>query len=149
MKSRNVVEFADHISRRRVIGTAAATLAFLLVQMVARPVFRGDAYADSGLRAYMWPLNTALLLLLLLPIGGYIWGRRVRDLVNDEVSRNNSRTATAGAFWLAMITSLFVYVVPWGRALSAREALYLVVTSATAFALLAFAWLESRALRDG
>jgi hypothetical protein len=149
MKPANAVEFAHHLSRRRVIGTAAATIAFLLVQLVGRPVFRTDAYAGSGLRAYLWPLNAALLLLLLLPIGGYIWGRRVRDLVNDEVSRGNSRTATAGAFWLAMITSLLLYVVPWGSALSGREALYLVVTSSTAFALLFFAWLESRALRDG
>jgi putative transcriptional regulator len=110
MEARNAVEFADRIARRRVIGTTAATVAFLAVQLVARPVFRSDGYAATGPRSYMWALNAGVLLLLLLPIGGYVWGRRVRELVNDEVSRRNSRTATAGAFWLAMITALAVYV---------------------------------------
>jgi hypothetical protein len=149
MEARNAVEFADRIARRRVVGTTAATVAFLAVQLVARPVFRSDGYAASGPRSYMWALNAGVLLLLLLPIGGYVWGRRVRELVNDEVSRRNSRTATAGAFWLAMITALAVYVLPTVRDISAREAAYLIVTPATAFALLTFAWLESRALRDG
>ena len=149
MESRNAVEFADRIARRRVIGTTAATLAFLAVQLVARPVFRSDGYAATGPRSYMWALNAAVLLLFLLPIGGYVFGRRVRELVNDEVSRRNSRTGSAGAFWQAMITALAVYVLPTVRDISAREAAYLVVTPATAFALLTFAWLESRALRDG
>jgi hypothetical protein len=143
------VELADRIARRRVTGMTAATVAFLAVQIVARPVFRSDAYAASGLRSYLWAVNAGALLLLLLPIGGYVWGRRVRELVNDEVSRQNSRRATAAAFWLAMIIGLGIYVLPAIRGVSAREAAYLVVTPATAFALLAFAWLESRALRDG
>lgn len=149
MEAPNAVEFADRIARRRVIGTTTATVAFLAVQLVARPVFRSDGYAASGPRSYMWAINAAALLLLLLPIGGYVWGRRVRELVNDDISRQNSRTAAAGAFWLAMIIALTVYALPSARALSAREAAYLVVTPATAFALLAFSWLESRALRDG
>ena len=104
MEARNAVEFADRIARRRVIGTSAAIVAFLAVQLVARPVFRGDGYAATGPRSYMWALNAGALLLLPLST--------VRDI-------------------------------------SARDAAYLFVTPATAFALLAFAWLESRALRDG
>lgn len=149
MDSHHEIEIADRIARRRVIGTVLATLAFLVAQVVARPVFRSDGYGSSGWRAYAWPFNAGLLLLLLLPVGGYVWGRRVRALVNDEVSRNNSRTATAAAFWLAMFMGLVVYVLPPSVGLTAREAAYLVVTPASGFALLAFAWLESRALRDG
>ena len=40
-------------------------------------------------------------------------------------------------------------MLPPSVGLTAREAAYLVVTPASGFALLAFAWLESRALRDG
>jgi hypothetical protein len=149
MKSQNVVEFADHISRRRAVGTAVAALVFLGVQLVARPVFRSDGYAATGPRSYMWALNAALLLMLLLPAAGMIWGRRVRELVNDEVARANSRRAVAGGFWIAMIIALAVYTLPAGRVLSAREVAWLVVTPATGFALLAFSWLESRAHRDG
>ncbi|HKG95521.1 MAG TPA: hypothetical protein VKA84_26655 [Gemmatimonadaceae bacterium] len=149
MKPQNVVEFADQLSRRRALGIALATVAFLGVQLVARPVFRSDGYGASGPRAYMWALNAAALLLLLLPAGGFIWGRRVRELVNDEVSRANARTGAAAGFWMAMAAALAVYAVAASRALSAREAAYVVVTPATAVALLAFAWLESRAHRDG
>ena len=149
MKPQNVVEFADRISRKRALGTALATIVFLAIQLVARPVLRTDGYGASGPRAYMWALNAALLALLLLPAGGFIWGRRVRALVNDEVSRNNSRTAAAAGFWAAMVIALGLYALPASRGLTAREAIYLVATPTTGIALLAFAWLESRAHRDG
>ena len=149
MNPQNVVELADRISRRRAVGTALATLAFLLIQSVSRPVFRDDGWGASGWRAYAWALNAALLLVLLLPAGGLVWGQRVRDLVNDEVARANSRTAAAAGFWVALLIALAVYVLPASRGLSAREAVYLIVTPTTGIALLAFSWLESRAHRDG
>jgi hypothetical protein len=149
MSPQNVVEFADRISRRRALGTALATIVFLAIQVVVRPVFRTDGYAASGPRAYMWALNAALLLLLLLPAGGFVWGRRVRTLVNDEVSRNNSRTAMAAGFWVAMAIALGLYALPASRGFNAREAIYLIATPTTGVALLAFAWLESRAHRGG
>ena len=148
MMSQNPIELADRISRRRALGTALATIVFLGIQIVARPVFRSDGYAASGPRAYMWALNAGALLLLLLPAGGWIWGRRVRELVNDDVSRHNSRTAAAAGFWVAMATALAVYALSVSRGLSAREAAWLVVTPATGVALLAFSWLESRAHRE-
>jgi hypothetical protein len=125
-----------------------ATLVFVGVQLVARPVFRSDGYGASGPRAYMWALNAGLLLLLLLPSAGWIWGRRVRELVNDEVSHSNSRSAAGAGFAVAMIVALAVYALAPHLGLSAREAAYLVVTPATTCALLTFAWLESRAHRD-
>src|SRR5688572_27317813 len=100
MKSQNDVEIADQLSRRRAIGIAFAAIAFLAIQLVARPVFRADGFAEAGPRSYMWAINAAVLLLLLLPFGPYIRGPRVRALVHDEVSRNNSRAATTAGFWL-------------------------------------------------
>jgi hypothetical protein len=148
MKSQNVVEFADRISRKRALATGLAALAFLLVQTVARPVLRSDGYGASGPRAYAWALNAALLLLLLLPLGGFVWGRRVRTLVNDEISRAHARTAAAIGFWVAMFTGLVLYAVAVQQPLSGRAVAYLVVTPATGLTLLAFAWLEARAHRD-
>lgn len=150
MTSQNPVELADRISRRRALGNTLATLAFLGVQLVARPVFRDDGYGAAGPRAYMWALNAGALLLLLLPAAGFIWGQRVRTLVNDEIARANARTGAAAGFWVAMVIALGVYALSAsGRALSAREATYLVVTPAVACALLTFSWLEARAHRDG
>ena len=148
-KSRNTVEFADALSRRRAIGTAAAVLVFLGIQTVARPVFRDVGYGVGEPRAYMWALNAALLLILILPVGGFIFGRRVRQLVNDEVSRSNARAAASAAFWVAMIIALGTYALPVSSGWSAREAIYLIVTPAVGVALLAFAWLESRAHGNG
>ena len=149
MNDTRVVDFAHTVSRRRVLGTTLATVAFLGVQLVARPVLRSDGYGATGWRAYAWAFNAFLLLLLLLPIGGLKWGPRVRALVNDEVSRANSRDGATWGFAAAMLIALAVYI--WGPALglSTRDGVYLVVTPTTAIALLRFAWLESRALRDG
>jgi len=149
MKSHDAIEMADRLSRRRALGVALATVSFLVIEIVVRPVFRSDGYAASGWRAYAWPFNAALLLALLLPLGGLFWGRQVRALVNDDVSRTNARVAAAGGFWLAMVIALGLYILPWSRVLTAREAIFLIVTPATGAALLAFAWLESRAHRDG
>lgn len=149
MSPENAVDLAHQLSRRRARGTAVATAVFLAIQVVIPPVFRSDGAAASGPRTWMWALNAAVLLLLLMPVGGYIFGRQVRALVNDEVSRHNSRTAAAAGFWVAMAIALLVFTFPAGRSWSAAEALYWVVTPTVGVALLAFAWLEARALRDG
>ena len=149
MTSENAIDLADRLSRRRARGTAAATAVFLAIQVVAPPVFLTDGVVAPGPRGYMWAVNAAVLLLLLLPVGGYIFGRQVRALVNDDVSRHNSRTAAAAGFWVAMAVALGMYAFPAGRSLSAAEALYYVVTPTVGVALLGFAWLESRAHRDG
>ena len=147
--TRDPVEFADRISRRRALGITLATLAFLGVQFVARPVFRSDGYTDSGVRAYTWAINAGLLLMLMLPIGGFVWGRRVRQLINDDVSRANARAAAAAGFWIAMPLALALYALSVTRPLSGREVAYLVVTPTTVAVMLVFAWLERRAYTHG
>jgi hypothetical protein len=148
MSPENVVDVADRISRKRALGTALAAGAFLVVQIIVHPVFRSE-HGATGIRAYMWAINAAALLLFLLPLGGVAWGRRVRALVNDDISRDHARIGEVVGFWTAMIVALGLYVLPVGQHLTAREATYLVVTPATGVALLVFAWLESRAHRDG
>ena len=149
MPPRNDIEFADRLSRKRPWGILVATGYFLLLQLVVRPVFAGPAGYASAPRVYAWAVNAAVLLLLLLPITGFVWGARVRGLVHDEISRDHSRTACAAGFWVAMATALATYVLPAAQALTAREGAYVVVTASTGVALLSFAWLELRAHRDG
>ncbi len=148
MQSQSPVEIADHLSRRRPVGIAIATAVFLLIQLVAPPFFAGASQTLSVPRASFWAVNAVILLALLATRGGLIYRRRVRALVNDEITRNNHRTALVVGYWVAMTVALGVFVAAGLRGLTAREALYLVVTPSIAATLFLFSWLERRTLGD-
>ena len=97
----------------------------------------------------MGTLDAVVLLIMLMPARGFMFGHRIRELVNDEISRTHSRTAAASGFWTAMVMGLAVYALPMARSLSASEATYLIVTLATGVSPLVFAGLDARARRDG
>ena len=147
MDSRSPVEIADQFSRRRVTLIAVATLVFLGIQVIAGPfwgVSRGTPYiAQLG-----WAINAFALLLMLAIGSGLLRNRRVRALVDDEVSRHNREMGIIAGYWLAMATAMGLYVATAFRTFTAREALYLVVTPSVGVALLTFCYLEWRAHRD-
>ena len=149
MSSRNDVEFADRISRRRYAGTIGAALAFFGVQIITRPVFGGESIQLEGFRRFLWAINAVGLLLLTLPIGGWFFGRRIRTLVNDEISRGHARTAAAAGMWVAVLIAVIILLIPAGQQLSGRETSYLIVSPVAVFVPVYFAWLEARAHRDG
>lgn len=148
MQSRTPVEIADRVSRKRAVGVAAAALVFLLVQIVVHPFFSGP---DTGRRARtdIWAINAVVLLFLLATGGGLLNRREIRVLVNDEVSRSHYKTAVVAGFWVAMTTAMGLYLLPAFRDLTARGTAYVIVTASISVALLAFAFLEYRAHRDG
>jgi hypothetical protein len=147
MDSRSPVEIADQFSRRRVTLIAVATLVFLGIQVIAGPfwgITRGTPYiAQLG-----WAINAFFLLLMLAIGSGLLRNRRVRALVDDEVSRHNREMGIIAGYWLAMATAMGLYVATAFRTFTAREALYLVVTPSVGVALLTFCYLEWRAHRD-
>ena len=96
----------------------------------------------------MWAINAAALLLLLTGRGGFGFGKEVRELVNDEVSRANYKTAVSIGFWVAMIIAMTLYVLAADPKHTAREAVYYIVTPSVAVALLTASWLELRAHRN-
>jgi hypothetical protein len=148
MQSQSPVEIADHLSRRRPIGIAIATTVFLLIQLVAPPFFNGGDQGSS-LRITFWAVNALVLLALLATRGGLIYRRRVRTLVNDDITRNNHRTALVAGYWIAMMVALGVFVAAGRGELTAREAVYLIVTPSVVATLFLFSYLERRALLDG
>ena len=139
---------ADRISRMRPTLFAFCGAYFGLLQLALHPYF--DRLSDPALqwRAYAWVLNAVLILAILAMGGGFLNRSAISRLVNDEVSRLNSRRATNGGFWIAMATAIAIYLLPSERSLTARQSIYVIVSVATTFALLAFAWLEHRANRD-
>ena len=148
MTNKSMIEIADRKSRQRAILFGAATLIFLGVQVMVRPVVGAtDAY-QQGWRAYSWAFNIALLLMCLGGGGGIFNPARLRALINDEVAQLNYRRACSFGFWVSMLTGLSVYVVPALTTLNARETTYLVVTLGASAAMLLFSWLEYRAHAD-
>lgn len=148
MQSRTPVEIADQYSRKRAAGVAAAAIVFLAIQLVARPFFLSGPETAHPVQIDLWAVNAAVLLLLLATGGGLLNSRRIRSLVNDEVSRANHRTAVLAGYWVAMTTAMGLYVFPRFASLTVRAAVYVVVTPSIVVALLAFAYLEHRAHRD-
>jgi protein-S-isoprenylcysteine O-methyltransferase Ste14 len=146
--SRTPVEIADEVSRKRSIIFAVAAIAFLLIQVVARPYFLHAGAQVSDVQRTMWAVNAGVLLLCLATGGGLLNSSQIRMLVNDEVSRANYRKAVTAGFWVAMIAALGLYAVN-PPDLTARQAVYLIVTASVAASCLGFAWLEHRAHRDG
>jgi hypothetical protein len=149
MKTMNDVEIADRMSRRRAVVVGVAAFAFVAFQFVDNPFFfvsdRGTTQAVA--RRVLWAAYTGILLLG-LATGGGLLKRRIRALVDDEVSRSNYRTASTAGFWTAMGVAMMVYLYGGYDLYTGQEAIYLIVTPAVAAALLAFAFLEMRALRS-
>ena len=142
------VEIADKVSRKRAFAVAIAAGVFLMIQIVTRPVFNSEPDTAHLSRLIMWALNAAALLLLLYTGGGLMQKREIRALVNDEITRANSRSAVSVGYWIAMSIAMGLYALAGYRNLTAREAIYLIVTPSVGIALLAFSWLELRAHRD-
>ena len=149
MQSRSPVELADRVSRKRAIGVAIAAGVFLMIQVVTRPAFTGEPETARHLsRAIMWAVNAAALLLLLFTGGGLMQKKEIRALVNDEVTRTHCRSAVAVGYWISMIIAMGLYAFAGAGDITAREAIYLIVTPSVCLALLVFSWLELRAHRD-
>ena len=144
MQSSTPVEIADQYSRKRTAIMAAAALAFLGIHGAMRPFF----YASQPRTIDWWAITAAVLLGVLATGGGLLNPARIRALVNDDVSRENGRTAVGAGYWVAMAAAMGLYLVPGAERFTAREAVYVVVTASLGVALLAFSYLEHRAHRD-
>jgi hypothetical protein len=139
---------ADRISRLRPRLFALCGAYFGMLQLALHPYF--DRLSDPALhwRAYAWVLNAVLILTILAMGGGLLNRSAISKLVNDEVSRLNSRRAITWGFWTAMAAAFTIYLLPVDRIPTARQSIYIIVSVATTVAMLGFAWLEHRANRD-
>jgi len=146
METRRDVEKADAMSRKRPILLFAATIIFLFVQFFTRPMS-----AESPRHAaIMWAINALLLMAMLVTRlqGGLLNRKEVRDLINDDVSREHHRSAIAAGFWVAMAAAMGLFFLDAGTTYTARDGAYFIVTASVGAAILTFCYLEFRAHRD-
>jgi hypothetical protein len=147
MVDKQIVDLADHYSRKRATLAVAAAVMFLGVQFLTGPRAFGEGTA--GTRIDWWAINAVALLAVLATGGGIANGRAVRALVHDEISRGHLRTAVLAGYWIAMGLGLFLYLAPWFQGFTARQAIFVIITGSLVVSLLTFAGLERRALADG
>lgn len=143
------VEIADRYSRKRAVIVAVGALAFLAIHVALGPFFAdGLGTARHATVGTMWAVNAIVLLAVLATGGGLLNSAQIRSLVNDEVSQSNYKTSVVAAYWVAMTAAMGLYIVPRFQAITARDAVYVIVTSSLGVALLTFSYLEYRAHRD-
>lgn len=142
-------ELAERLTRRRARILPVMAVIFIAGQGVyfsdaAQPMRAVDATKISA-----WLVWALALLLLLATGGGLIRSKKVRALLNDDVTRDHRLRAIAAGFWVAMAGCVVVYVLSAFEPMTAREGIHLVLTMGVGAALMRFGMLERRALRDG
>lgn len=148
MANENVTAQAERLSRRRARMLPFMAIVFLTQQAT---FFSGG---DRGERAVdhvhiaAWLVLSAVLLLALVTGGGWIYPRAVRDLANDEVTRAHRSAAFQYGFLASMAGCIGLYVFDLFEPLSGRDAVHFILTIGIFAALIRFAMLERRALKD-
>jgi hypothetical protein len=140
-------EEAERLSRKRarmmpILGMLLFTLqgSFLAADPARRAVDWGTTIC--------WLLLAAVMLAFLVSGGFWLKPRRVRDLMNDDVTRANRASALTLGFAVAMVAAMALFAIDTyapGEA-TTREALHIVVSLGLFAALVRFGLLERRAL---
>jgi len=143
------IDTADRLSRRRAKLLPALAILFLSGQVIYALGPHGASPSVDQLKVAAWLLWAAALLFLLATGGGPFRSREVRALMDDETTREHRGRAYAVGFWIAVATSMGIYLLTAFDGVKPREALHIIVTAAIAGALLTFGYLEHRAHRDG
>ena len=139
------VEKAERLGRSRARIFAVQAVLFLSWQ----GLYFGGGAADRvrtvhEVKISAW-LVTAILLLFLLASGGMlIRGRKVRGLLNDELTRSHRARACVFGFWTAMASAILLYAIDMVEPLTARDTIHIIMSASIGAGLIAFSVLERR-----
>jgi hypothetical protein len=137
---------AERLSRRRA-RMLPALASLLIIQQAA--YFAGqsgriDRWVDwVGLGT--WALLSVVILMAIVTGGFWLRSAPVRALLDDEGTRAARADAAKLGFMLAILAAIGLHVLSAFEAVSAREALQLVISIGLITALIRFAFLERRA----
>jgi hypothetical protein len=110
----------------------------------------GDPLRTVGaVKISAWLVWALLLLFILATGGGLIRHRRLRGLLNDELTRQNRTRGFVAGFWASAVACVGLYLVGMFEPLSGREAIHIVLSAAIGTALLKFAILERGTATEG
>ncbi len=143
------IDTADRLSRRRARLLPVLAILFMSGQAIYALGPHGASRSVDQLKVAAWLLWATILLFLLATGGGPFRSREVRALLNDETTREHRGRAYAVGFWIAVATSMGIYLLTAFDGVKPRESIHVIVTAAIAGALLTFGFLEHRAHRGG
>ena len=151
MNARSVSERADYLSKRRARMLPVLAIIFLSQQATFFSTMNSPApHSAYAVKISAWLVLSIVLLAALSTKGFWLQPREVRDLIDDENTRANRNEAMRWGFQFAMAAAIAVYAVTlFDVALSARDAVHIVMTIGLAVALIRWGVLEKRAHRDG
>jgi hypothetical protein len=138
------VEEAERLGRRRASMLIAMT-ALLAVQQGA---FYSQTAADRAVdyvRIGAWVVLVSVLLAALLTGGLWFKSRAIRALMDDEVTLANRASAVKLAFATSMGMAIVLFVLAPLFAVTAREAIHLIVSTGIVVGIFRFGLLERRA----
>jgi len=150
MLSKTDVERADRKSRARAILLSMLAVMFAASSILdaCTHLFFVDVqpWSEKSFARLIWVVLGVLVALNLLT-GGCI-PRRMRQLMNDDVTKQNRSRALSFGFCAALLCALGIVVVPQTSNITAAGAAFVVASSALCVALASFALLELRATSD-
>lgn len=141
------VETADRVSRSRARILPVLAIVFIAGQAA---YFTQDDTTRTvdHVRIAAWLVWSLVLLAFLATGGGFIHSKRVRALMNDEVTRLNRLRSYSVGFWAASASAIGLYLLNLFEPVSGRDATHIILTAAIAGAVLVFGLLERRTHRD-
>ncbi len=137
------VEEAERLSRRRVSLFVGMT-GLLALQQGAFFAQTGAERAVDYVRMGAWVLLVSALLAALLTGGFWLKSRAIRALMDDEVTLAHRASAVRLAFIASMGVAIVLFVVAPRFAVTAREAIHLIVSTGIVVGIFRFGQLERR-----
>jgi hypothetical protein len=142
------IESADRLSRRRARMLPALAMIFIIQQASYFSAHLEDAPRTvDHVKIGAWLVLSVALLLALMTGGFWFRSKRVRDLLNDEVTRANRLDGLRFGFVATMATGIVMYFIAMFEPVTGRDAIHMLMTVGIAAALIRFGQLERRAHR--
>ncbi|HEY1143390.1 MAG TPA: hypothetical protein VGE68_05085 [Sphingomicrobium sp.] len=140
-------EIAERLSAKR-----ARMLPFLAVIFLAQQATYFSGAHDpvrtvAHVKIAAWLVLSVVLLAALGTGGAWFRSKEVRELLNDEATREHRRSGLVAGFWAGSIAAIVLYAIDMFEPMSARQAVHLILTASIATALVVFGNLERRAHR--
>jgi hypothetical protein len=142
------VEKAERIGRSRARLFALQAILFISWQ----GLFFAGATEDrmrlvDEVKISAWFVWVLVLLALLATGGGLMRSKKLRALLNDELTRANRAQAYVAGFWAAVVSAIGLYIIDLVDQIYTREAIHFILSAAIASAFITFAARERRSAR--